>query len=150
MSQQNIHATALVVGETGLLVTGPPASGKSRIARQCLHDAHGRGRFGALVADDRVLAENVNGRLIASAPDEIAGLIEIRGSGIVGVDHLPRAVMHIAISAVRPDKSQRLPEARLFEPVPGIQLPLLFMVAEQVIDPLELVEAVLEGRLIRS
>ncbi|MEO4043826.1 hypothetical protein AAFN47_19690 [Hoeflea sp. CAU 1731] len=147
---RNIHATAIVTGETGLLVIGPPASGKSHLARHCLLDARNRGRFAALVSDDRVLVEEAGQRLIVSSPPEIAGLIEIRGSGIIGVEHLPQAVMHVAIRAVDAEESERLPERQFFEPLPGIALPLLFMVADRIIGPLDLVEAFLDDRLIRS
>ncbi|GKX33343.1 MAG: HPr kinase [Rhizobiaceae bacterium MnEN-MB40S] len=147
---RNIHASAIVTGETGLLIIGPPASGKSHLARQCLLDARSRGRFAALVSDDRVIVEEAGQRLIASSPPEIAGLIEIRGSGIIGVDYMPQAVMHVAIRAVDAEDSERLPERQFFEPLPGVNLPLLYMVADRMIGPLDLVEAFLDNRLIRS
>ncbi len=51
----NIHATAIVVGKTGLLFSGPSGWGKSMLAFTCMTEARRLGLFTALVADDQVL-----------------------------------------------------------------------------------------------
>ena len=146
---RNIHATALVVGETGILVTGPSASGKSRFARYCLSTARLRGRFAALVSDDRVLISDSYGRLLAETPEAIGGLIEIRGSGIVRVDYLPAAVMHLAVSLASADDAERMPRIRRFEPLPGLELPLYTIVPDPFADPVDLVDAMRNEKFIR-
>ncbi len=82
-------------------------------------------RFARLVADDRVHLEAVGGRLLASAPEALAGLIEVRGCGLLRVTHEPRAVIGLVIDLDAPD-AQRLPapEVRSIE-INGISLPRL-------------------------
>ena len=148
-ARRNIHATALVVGETGVLVTGPSASGKSRFARHCLVAAGLRGRYAALVSDDRVLVTNCHGRLLAETPVTIAGLIEIRGFGIVRVDHIPAAVIHLAVSLAAAEDAERMPQMCRFEPVPGLELPLYTVVPDPFADPVDLVDALQEQKFVR-
>ncbi|MCP4319936.1 MAG: hypothetical protein GY789_29140 [Hyphomicrobiales bacterium] len=144
-----MHATALVVGETGLLITGTSGSGKSRLALQFIQSAAATGRFAALVADDQVFLEMAAGRLVAVAPDATAGLIEIRGSGIVSVPHLSRAVMHIALSPDRDGPANRLPapDERL-EIAKGVSLPRLRLQPGLLNNPLALLDAFAENRLL--
>jgi serine kinase of HPr protein (carbohydrate metabolism regulator) len=146
---RNIHATALVVGETGILVTGPSDSGKSRFARHCLAVAGLRGRYAALVSDDRVQVTNCHGRLLAETPETIVGLIEIRGFGIIRVDHIPAAVMHLAISLETAEDAERMPHMRRFEPVPGLDLPLYTVVPDPFADPVDLIDAMRKEKFVR-
>lgn len=106
---RNIHATAVVVGERGLLFVGKSGSGKSSRAFACIDAATRSGLFSALVADDRVLVTGIAGRVVAEAPAAIAGRMELRGSGIVAMPFLPKAVMHLAIAAAPPGAPPRLP-----------------------------------------
>jgi hypothetical protein len=146
----NIHATALVVGETGVLVTGPSGSGKSRIAMELMQAGRTGGKFAALVCDDQVLLTVVGKKILASAPQSICGMIELRGSGILKVSSMQRAVMHIAIAAGRPDGDMRLPSPDAqFSPVEGIALPLLHLVPGHLLDPLDLISGFAQNRLLR-
>ena len=90
----NIHATAIVIGTTGILFVGPSGAGKSSAALQCIYEARMRGLSAALVSDDQVLVSEEDGRLIARAPASIAGLIEVRGAGIVRMETVGEAVLH--------------------------------------------------------
>ncbi len=121
-----VHASAVLVGARAVLIRGPSASGKSRLALELLEAARtGSLRFARLVADDRVHLEAVGGRLLASAPEALAGLIEVRGCGLLRVTHEPRAVIGLVIDLDAPD-AQRLPapEVRSIE-INGISLPRL-------------------------
>lgn len=103
-----VHATAVVIGETGVLIRGGSGSGKSTLARQLLERAARAGRFARLVGDDRVTLASAHGRVVAHAVPAIAGLLEVRGVGIVTVPFLPSAVIGLVVdSDVTPD---RLPE----------------------------------------
>ncbi|MCW6508220.1 HPr kinase/phosphorylase [Lichenifustis flavocetrariae] len=73
-----VHATAVVIGEAGVLIRGPSGAGKSSLALLLLAEAALRGRFARLVADDRVLMVRAGSRLIASPHPAIGGLIELR------------------------------------------------------------------------
>lgn len=94
---QTVHATAVVVGETGVLIRGAAGSGKSTLARLLLDRAARDGYFARLVSDDRVRLVGVNGRLVAETVPQIAGLIEVRGVGIIGVPHEPAAVIGLVV-----------------------------------------------------
>lgn len=92
---ENIHATALVCGDTGLLLRGPSGSGKSALALRLIDRTRRAGQFAALVSDDRTLVGASGGRLVAAAPAPIRGLAELRGYGIVSVPCIGRAVIDV-------------------------------------------------------
>src|SRR5262245_25455010 len=105
----SVHACAVLVGARAILIRGPAGSGKSRLALALIHAAEtGRLPFARLIADDRVRLEARNGRLLAWAPDTIAGLIEVRGLGIRRVAYEPMAVVGLMVDLAAPD-SERLP-----------------------------------------
>lgn len=87
MAAPTIHASAVLVGPQAILIRGPAGSGKSRLALALL-DAGVSGLlpFTRLVTDDRAYVEAMNGRLLVRPPDQLKGLIEVRG---VGIRHLP-------------------------------------------------------------
>ena len=109
MSEATIHATALVVGETGVLLRGPSGAGKSAIALALLALA-GEGRlFARLVADDRVCLRLAHGRLVAAPHPAIAGRIERRGQGIEALAHLDAAVIGLVVDILPRAEAPRLP-----------------------------------------
>ena len=103
---ERIHASCVVLGECGVLIRGASGSGKSGLARQLVFEATGAGSFASLVSDDRVAVEVRHGRLIARAVFPIAGQLEIRGVGLVGVGHEPATVIRLVIDceAKRPSR----------------------------------------------
>jgi len=80
-----MHANALVVRETGLLLRGGSGAGKSALSMELIARARRNGEFASLVGDDRIALENRSGRLIARPHNAIRGSIEVRGAGIVSV-----------------------------------------------------------------
>jgi len=122
----NVHATAIVVGTVGIVFTGPSGSGKSKLAFACLAAARRARLFAALIADDQIFLESVNGHVIARRPEPIAGLMEFRGTGIGSVKSLPHALVHLAVHPVILAESQRLPgESEQVALTETISLPLL-------------------------
>lgn len=79
----NVHATGLLLDGRGVLLRGPSGAGKSLLALELLDRQALFGRPGLLLADDRVELERVGGGITMHAPETIAGLIELRGRGIV-------------------------------------------------------------------
>ncbi|MDB5593317.1 MAG: hypothetical protein JWM36_278 [Hyphomicrobiales bacterium] len=82
-----VHACALVIGETGILIRGKSGAGKSSLVLALLDAAARRNLFARLVADDRVCLHMAGDRLLAAPHPAIAGLIEERGTGILSVPH---------------------------------------------------------------
>lgn len=122
----NVHATAIVVGTRGILFLGESGSGKSSAAFACLAEARSRGDFAALVADDQVHLEALNGVVVATAPPAIAGRIEIRGGGIATVPHLFSAVLHLAVRLGGHRGAERLPpEHERYPAADGLDLPMI-------------------------
>lgn len=79
----NLHGTGIVLDGHGLMLRGRSGSGKSLLALQLLDTWRARGGEAFLVADDRVNVDVRDERLEMSAPPTIAGLIELRGRGII-------------------------------------------------------------------
>ncbi|MBU1174164.1 MAG: HPr kinase/phosphatase C-terminal domain-containing protein [Alphaproteobacteria bacterium] len=93
----NLHGTGIVLGGHGLMLRGRSGSGKSLLALQLLDIWRDRGEAAFLVADDRIEITVENGRLVMSAPPNIAGLIELRGRGIVGRPSVARAPLDLVV-----------------------------------------------------
>ena len=89
-----IYASAVLTGARAVLIRGPAGSGKSRLALNLIQAAsHGQLILARLVADDRVHVEAAHGRLIARPPVALAGLLEVRGLGILQLPYEPAAVV---------------------------------------------------------
>lgn len=123
---ENIHATAIVVGTTGLLFIGPSGAGKSALAFSCMAEAASLGLFSALIADDRVILSAHGEHLLARCPQSIVGLIELRHAGIAKVECLPAALVHVAVLPVASGAADRLPpENERFSTSSGRELPIV-------------------------
>ena len=114
----------MLVGARAVLIRGPSGAGKSRLALELLDAARdGRLRFARLVGDDRVHLESVNGRLLVRPAQPLAGLIELRGAGLLRRDHEPCAVVGLVVDLDAAD-AERLPDRQPFD-LHGIKLPRL-------------------------
>ena len=109
-----VHASAVVVGEAGILIHGAPGTGKSELAAQLVVEATRRGHFARLVGDDRILMAKAGGRILLRPHPGIAGLIEKRWEGIVAVACEPAVILRCVVDLE--DSSTPLP-ARLPEDV---------------------------------
>jgi len=81
------HGSCAARDGFGVLLMGPPGSGKSDLLLRLLS------RGFDLVADDRV--DVIDG--IASAPPPLAGLLEVRGLGIMRLPHRAQATLALVV-----------------------------------------------------
>ncbi len=73
-----------------------------------------------------MLLSEETGTVIATCPPSIAGLIELRGTGIVRQDHIPQAAMHYAVLPGSASGENRVPpDGEFVSFATGISLPAL-------------------------
>jgi HPr kinase/phosphorylase len=106
-----LHASCADLDGHGVLLLGPPGAGKSGLLLRLLD------RGFALVADDQV--EITGGT--ARAPASLAGMIEVRGLGLL---RLPYAVQTELRLAVQLERGERLPEPKHFS---DLHLPMVYV-----------------------
>jgi HPr kinase/phosphorylase len=109
MKAVNIHATCVKLASgAGVLLTGASGSGKSDLALRLIDEG------AALVADDRCDLFVEGGALTARAPATLAGLVEIRGVGIITMPYENWATIALVVELVSRAEIVRLPEPEQF------------------------------------
>ncbi len=106
MAPLQLHATTVLLGDRGILIAGDSGAGKSTLALALIDRCRSAGLYAALVADDRTDIEARNGRLLASAPRPIEGLVEVHGLGPRTVSHERRAIVDVMVRLVEPGLSR--------------------------------------------
>ncbi len=88
-----------------VVLRGPSGSGKSDLALRLI------ARYGArLIADDQTVLRAPAKQVICEAPPEIAGMIEVRGLGLLKLDSCGGAPVALVVDLVARDAVPRLPE----------------------------------------
>jgi len=106
-----IHATAVVLAESGILIRGESGRGKSALALALIELGAERGCFARLIGDDRTQIRVAGGRILMNGAPNVAGLIERRGFGLVRIDAEPAAVAHLLVDLLAAGAGlDRLPE----------------------------------------
>lgn len=133
-----LHASCVALGDAGILIEGPPGSGKSDLVLRLIDEpGYGLGNrqlHARLVADDQTVIERRGTALYATSPKPIAGLFEIRGQGIVKVDPLPEVKLVLAVRLLPWAEIERMPEAMLRD-IAGIALREIRIDARQASAP---------------
>jgi HPr kinase/phosphorylase len=114
----SIHASCAARGGAGVLVVGPPGSGKSDLVLRLLD------RGFTLVADDQVDIELG----FASPPAVLAGLLEVRGLGIMRMTHVAPVRLAVVVELIGAESlvARRMPAA---ERHPELGLPVVAVAA---------------------
>jgi serine kinase of HPr protein (carbohydrate metabolism regulator) len=122
----NIHASCVLLGEAGkafgapedagVLLLGESGKGKSDLALRLIE------RGAKLVADDRAELFARDGGLHARAPKSLAGLIEVRGAGIIALPFAPEARIALAIEMLEEGYVPRMPQPERYRTPPELTL----------------------------
>ena len=108
----HVHASAVILGEAGVLIRGAPGSGKTSLALALIEKTLMKQMFAALVGDDWVTLTAHDGRLVASGAARTAGLAERRGLGLVRVPAVGACVVSLVVDlAAISDPPRRMPAA---------------------------------------
>ncbi|MEE4450267.1 serine kinase [Novosphingobium resinovorum] len=84
------QSTCVAIAGRGILIEGPPGSGKSSLALALID------RGAVLVGDDSILLETQQGRLLAHPHPRTRGLLEVRNLGLLAfrcLDTVPVSLM---------------------------------------------------------
>jgi len=127
----SIHATCVALGKTGVLIRGPSGSGKSSLALRLI-DGEGYGLGSKLmranlVGDDQVLLWVSRKGLGASPAPRLAGLIEVRGVGILKTEHKRRVHIKLVVDLKPVVSIERLPEEHDTVELEGISVPRIHL-----------------------
>lgn len=75
----SVHGTMMNIYGKGVLITGKSGIGKSELALDLINRGH------MMIADDLVDLAHINNYIKCSAPENIKGMLEVRGIGIIDI-----------------------------------------------------------------
>ena len=111
-----MHGTAVAIEGRAVLLRGASGAGKSDLGLRLI-DAGGR-----LIADDQSELCRSGDTIVVRASAALAGLIEVRGVGILRLDAIVEAPLALLVDLVGPETLERLPERRS-ETILGVAVP---------------------------
>ena len=117
LSSETLHASTVALNGRAVLIMGPSGSGKSDLALRLID------RGFTLVSDDQTIVKKQGGKLLASAPSNIRGKLEIRGVGIVDMEMTDNAPIALAVE-LNSDIT-RMPDDSRERPILGLGVPLI-------------------------
>ena len=132
---ETVHATCVAKGPRAILIGGRSGSGKSDLALRLID------RGAMLVSDDYTVVTPVGDRLLASAPSNIQGKMEVRGVGILDYETVTNIQVCLFVSL--DGDIDRLPAAHSSVTVAGVPVPLVNVNSLEASAPLK-VEAALD------
>lgn len=129
LSSETLHASCVAKDGRGILIYGRSGSGKSDLALRLID------RGALLVSDDYTVVRRVEGRLLARAPSNIEGKIEVRGLGILPLEHVGDVPVGLYVDLNL--DVERLPDRREPVWVAGVQLPVIALNALEPSAPVK-------------
>lgn len=142
-----IHATAIAVGNRGVLIRGSSGSGKSDLALRCLGLAPSTllRNMVKLVADDQVILMSdptrASPQLIATAPPTLRGKLEVRGVGILEVGVTDEAEIVLVADLVDKGPIERFPDPWPKVVLLGLEIPVIRIFPFEASAALKLIAA---------
>ncbi|MDP6110183.1 MAG: HPr kinase/phosphatase C-terminal domain-containing protein [Rhodospirillales bacterium] len=116
---RQVHGTAVSIGGDGVLILGEPGSGKSDLALRLIYQGAGQ-----LISDDRVDLCRDGDTVVMSSPEQISGLLEVRGVGVVSVPADYPVTLRLIVNLSLAEEIDRQPERRMEEYL-GVSVPLI-------------------------
>jgi HPr kinase/phosphorylase len=136
MTSTSIHASAVLAGARAVLIRGPSGAGKSRLALELIEAGRaGSLLFTRLVADDRAHVDAAGGRLLVRPAEALAGLLEVRGIGLLHLPYEACAVVGLVIDLAAADASRMPDTMQRATEIDGISLPRLPVAADAMALP---------------
>lgn len=129
LSSETLHASCVVKDGRAVLISGRSGSGKSDLALRLID------RGAILVSDDYTIVRRLKGQLVATAPPNIAGKIEIRGIGLVEVETAKEAPVCLIVDLNR--EAERMPEDGGAVMIAGVKLPTVGLNGLEASAPLK-------------
>lgn len=131
-----LHASAVALDGAAIMLRGPSGSGKSTICLALIE------HYGAqLIADDRLYADtdaDTDTDTVMLRPhDGLAGLIEMRGLGVLRMAHLPTARLALVVELVAADAVPRIAPMATTE-IAGCAIALLRLHGHDPYTPLKI------------
>ncbi len=133
MSRELLHATAVAINGNGVLLSGPSGSGKSDLALRLID------RGAILISDDGVLVDSDGPLIMLRTAPNIAGMIEMRGVGIIKMSFADGVPLRLAVALDR--SAERLPPEGLTTKIAGCDVACLAQSAFEVSAALKIEQA---------
>lgn len=111
----HIYASCVEKNGRGILLRGHAGAGKSSFTLSLIN------RGMSLVGDDQIRINNTDGKLIARPAENIKGLLEVRGIGILNLNYSESCEIVYVINLVPGYHSERLPENQEVE-IQGVSI----------------------------
>jgi HPr kinase/phosphorylase len=131
-----LHASSVEVKDFGVLIIGDSCGGKSDLALRLID------RDAKLVSDDQTTLKKFENSITASCPDNIKGLIEVRGLGILKLPYKENSVIKLVVILSSRDNIERLPYPESYE-ILGVDIPKIRIFPFDVAAALKIEMAVL-------
>ena len=133
MSAELLHATAVAINGEGVLLSGQSGSGKSDLALRLID------RGAVLISDDGVLVEPGDPHPTLRTAPNIAGMIEMRGVGIVKMPFADGVPLRLVVDMG--DAPKRLPPDNPTTSIAGHDITCLKLLSFEASAPLKVEHA---------
>lgn len=126
MSNNLMHATLVELDGYGVLLTGKSSVGKSDLALRLIENKKAH-----LVADDIVELKKDRQNIFGRAPQNLRGLLEVRGIGVVCFPYVEEAKISLIIRLTNgATQVERMPKKQ-YESILGLEIPQIDLYAKE-------------------